>query len=154
VDSVIEFGCGDGHQLSLATYPAYIGLDVAPSAIQMCKRRFANDPGKSFFLYDGSCFADHAGVFGADLVLSLDVIYHLIEDSVYETYMTHLFGAGRRYVVVYATDGTIHDGAAHVLHRPFSSWVRTHCPQWELKSVTAGPDSGDRRADFHVFERA
>src|SRR6202040_327974 len=29
VRSVIEFGCGDGNQLSLAEYPSYIGLDVS-----------------------------------------------------------------------------------------------------------------------------
>ena len=45
VRSVIEFGCGDGHQLSLADYPAYIGLDVSRSAIELCKRRFAGDTG-------------------------------------------------------------------------------------------------------------
>jgi hypothetical protein len=29
VRSVIEFGYGDGHQLSLADYPSYTGLDVS-----------------------------------------------------------------------------------------------------------------------------
>lgn len=33
VRSVIEFGCGDGNQLSLADYPSYIGLDVSRSAL-------------------------------------------------------------------------------------------------------------------------
>src|SRR5580698_5815352 len=52
INSVIEFGCGDGHQLSLADYPSYVGLDVSRSAVKLCKRRFADDPTKSFFLYD------------------------------------------------------------------------------------------------------
>ena len=94
VRSVTEFGCGDGHQLSLADYPRYIGLDVSRAAIALCKRRFADDPTKSFFLYDGSCFVDRAGLFTSDLAISLDVIYHLVEDPVFETYMTHLFAAG------------------------------------------------------------
>src|ERR1700757_3968895 len=51
VGSVIEFGCGDGHQVSLAHYPRYVGLDVSRSAIALCKRRFADDRAKSFFLY-------------------------------------------------------------------------------------------------------
>ena len=37
VESVIEFGCGDGHQLSLAKYPHYVGLDVSRAAIRMCR---------------------------------------------------------------------------------------------------------------------
>ena len=124
VRSVIEFGCGDGHQLSLADYAGYVGLDVSRSAIALCKSRFASDATKSFFLYEGSCFVDVARVLSADLALSLDVIYHLIEDSIYETYMTHLFNAGERYVVVYSTNSTVRDDAPHVKHRCFTSWVR------------------------------
>ena len=90
---MIEFGCGDWNQLSLADYPSYIGLDVSGSPIERCQRRFAADPAKSFFLYDGACFADRAGIFAADLALSLDVIYHLTEDTVLETYLMHLFVA-------------------------------------------------------------
>ena len=91
---MIEFGCGDGNQLSLAEYPSYIGLDVSRTAIGLCQRRFSGDPAKSFFLYDGTCFTDRAGVFAADLALSLDVVYHLTEDAVFETYLRHLFAAG------------------------------------------------------------
>ena len=47
---VIEFGCGDGNQLALAEYPRYIGLDVSRAAIALCKRRFADDLAKSFFV--------------------------------------------------------------------------------------------------------
>jgi hypothetical protein len=110
VRSVIEFGSGDGNQLSLAEYPSYIGLDVSPAAVRLCQRRFADDPAKSFFRYDGTCFVDRAGVFSAELAISLDVIFHLVEDPVFGAYMTHLFGAGQRHVVVYSTNGVISDG--------------------------------------------
>ena len=154
VESVIEFGCGDGHQLSLAEYPLYIGLDVSRAAIQLCKSRFATDQTKSFFLYDGSSFVDRVGVFAADMTISLDVIYHLVEDIIFETYMAQLFSAGRRYVVVYATNDIIRDDAPHVRHRCFTSWVENNCPQWHLAQIADGPDSGPRRADFYVFERS
>lgn len=153
IGSVIEFGCGDGNQLSLAEYPSYIGLDVSRSAIRLCRRRFAGDPAKSFFLYDGACFADHAGLFVADLALSLDVIYHLTEDPVFETYMTHLFAAGRRYVVIYATNREWRGTAPHVRHRRFTAWVEARCPDWRLREVTRGPSSGPVRADFFTYER-
>ena len=151
VQSVIEFGCGDGNQLSLARYPRYVGLDVSRSAIGLCRSRFADDPDKSFFLYDSSCFVDHMGLFKADLVLSLDVIYHLIEDSVFEAYMKHLFDAANRYVIAYSTNGVIRDDAPHVRHRRFASWVDDNRPRWQLKEVTEGPASGSRRADFFAY---
>jgi SAM-dependent methyltransferase len=148
VGSVTEFGCGDGHQLSLAEYPRYVGLDVSRTAIGLCKSRFAADTTKSFFRYDGECFVDRAGLFAADLAISLDVVYHLIEDSVFETYMEHLFGAGRRYVVVYSTDTVMRGTAPHVKHRQFSSWVAANRPQWHLTQTTPGPSV----AHFFVYE--
>lgn len=84
IKSVVEFGCGDGNQLSLADYPSYVGLDVSRSAVESCVRRFVDDPTKSFYLYDGDCFADNAQLFTADLALSLDVVYHLTDDKTFE----------------------------------------------------------------------
>jgi hypothetical protein len=153
VRSVIEFGCGDGHQLSLADYPQYIGLDVSPSAITGCKRQFAEDPTKSFFLYDSSCFIDRFGLFVSELAISLDVVYHLTEDAVFAAYMEHLFAAAAKFVVVYATNTEITDTAPHVRHRRFTRWVDAHSPQWRLTQVVPGPDSGPGRADFFVYER-
>ena len=138
--SVIEFGCGDGNQLALAEYPTYVGLDVSRAAVGLCQRRFANDHTKSFFLYDGACFVDYAGLFSADLAVSLDVIYHLVEDQIFEKYMNDLFAAGRRYVVVYSTNGTVRDDAPHVRHRSFSLWIKTNATQWRLEQVSQGPD--------------
>ena len=73
IKSIIEYGCGDGNQLSLARYPRYTGFDVSPDALAKCCKLFATDKTKSFRLmeeYQGET---------AQLTLSLDVIYHLIE---------------------------------------------------------------------------
>jgi cyclopropane fatty-acyl-phospholipid synthase-like methyltransferase len=154
VHSVIEFGCGDGSQLSLAEYPSYIGLDVSRTAIGLCQRRFDGDPDKSFFLYDGACFTDQAGIFTTDLAISLDVVYHLTEDQVFETYLTHLFAAGQRLVVIYSTNTEIGGTAPHVRHRHFTPWVEANCPGWRLTGVTPGPSKERARADFFVYEHS
>ena len=154
VRSVIEFGCGDGNQLAMAEYPSYVGLDVSRTAIALCQRRFADDPTKSFFLYGGSCFTDRAGIFSADLALSLDVVYHLTEDTAFESYLRHLFAAGRRLVVIYSTNMEICHTAPHVRHRRFTSWVEANCPEWTLAEVTRGPSAEFARADFFVYRRA
>jgi len=154
VKSVLEFGCGDGNQLSLADYPRYVGFDVSRTAIKLCERRFAADPTKSFFLYDGACFTDRAGVFAADLAISLDVIYHLTEDEIFETYLMHLFAAASRFVIIYATNREIPGTAPHVRHRRFTPWVDSHCADWRLLDVTQGPNSsGPGRADFFSYMR-
>jgi SAM-dependent methyltransferase len=154
VRSVIEFGCGDGNQLSLAEYPSYVGLDVSRTAIELCQRRFRDDPAKSFFLYDGSCFTDRTGVFSADLALSLDVLYHLTEDAVFETYLRHLFAAAGKLVVIYSTDMELGGTAPHVRHRRFTPWVAANCPDWSLSAVRRGLSTDPGRADFFRYERS
>src|SRR6185295_15810324 len=56
VASVIEFGCGDGNQLSLAKYPRYLGVDVSAAAVAKCRAMFTGDKTKTF-----ATTADYAG---------------------------------------------------------------------------------------------
>lgn len=142
VQSVLELGCGDGAQLELAQYPSYVGLEVSPTGLRMCISRFAEDISKSFFLYDPTCFVDSQGLFKADLTLSLDVIYHLIEDEMFETHLRHLFSCSKRLVVIYSSDENEVRSAEHVKHRLFSSWVRRELPEWEMLEQLSNPFSG------------
>jgi SAM-dependent methyltransferase len=50
IGSVLEIGCGDGNQVELAHYPAYVGIDVSPSVIAACHQRFIGDPTKRFLV--------------------------------------------------------------------------------------------------------
>src|SRR5262245_1297922 len=87
VRTVLEFGCGDGNQLRLAAYPLYLGLDVSKTAIDRCRERFEGDDTKSFLWYDPARTINIANFLDADLTLSLDVLYHLVEDDVYWRYL-------------------------------------------------------------------
>jgi hypothetical protein len=160
IADVIEFGCGDGNQLSLYEYPRYIGLDVSKTAVGMCRRRFAQDSTKSFYLYDSLAFSDNHGLFRAELSLSIDVIYHLVEDSVFESYMRHLFAAARRHVVIYSSDFQT-PGHLHQRNHAFSAWVRSEEPEWRLEARLANPHGYDPAdaantslADFFIYSRA
>ena len=131
-------------------YPSYVGLDVSNTAVEICQRQFADDPTKSFILYDGFSFPERDGYrLTAEMTLSLDVIFHLVEDSAFEAYMMDLFKAADRYVIVYSTDAVIPDDGPHVRHRNFSLWVAHNFPQWHLSQVVKGPEL----ADFFVYER-
>jgi SAM-dependent methyltransferase len=75
-DSIIEFGCGDGNQLSLLQFQGrYLGFDISESALSICRHRFRTDTSKSFRNLQE--YADEVG----DLALSLDVIFHLVEED-------------------------------------------------------------------------
>jgi SAM-dependent methyltransferase len=154
IESVIELGCGDGQQLELARYPSYLGLDVSAEALRRCRERFRGDPTRRFGLVTEAVHER------ADLSLSLDVVYHLVEDPVFESYMTRLFDAGRRFAIVYSsnTDRQPEGGPAHVRHRRFTAWVEAHQPDFRLARHLPNPHpyrAGEGSfADFFVFARA
>ena len=68
VETVLEYGCGDGNQLKLVNYPSYIGFDISPMAISLCNSAFAEDDTKSF--REMTAYAGET----AQLALSLDVV--------------------------------------------------------------------------------
>lgn len=156
IKTIIEYGCGDGNQLKLAEYPTYTGFDVSPKAITLCRELFTDDTTKIFRL-----MKEYAGE-KAQLTLSLDVIYHLIEDEVFNEYMHRLFDSAEEFVIIYSsnTNENKQDQAAHVKHRKFSEWVGRLKPEWKLRSHISNkyPFTGDTKtgsfADFIIYERA
>jgi cyclopropane fatty-acyl-phospholipid synthase-like methyltransferase len=156
IRTVFELGCGDGAQLELARYPEYVGVDVASGSVKWCSARFANDTTKRFYL--ASAMADILGTF--DLALSLDVIYHLIEDSVFEGYMRSLFARSRRYVAIYSSDYDAATEALHVRHRKFTDWIAQNAHGWRAIGTVANRYPFDPKrphdtsfCDFHFFAR-
>ena len=154
VSTVAEFGCGDGGQLALARYPQYLGLDVSQRAVEMCRQRFADDSTKSFMWYRSGEQSNLASFMTAELTLSLDVIYHLVEDDVYRKYLHDLFSTSRRYVVVYSSDRDGEGRLWHVKHRRFSVDVAQGWPAFSLVRRLENPHSDQSFADFYVFERS
>lgn len=154
IQSVIEFGCGDGNQLTLARYPEYTGYDVSATAVAMCREGFAADSTKAFRVT-----SEYAGE-KAELALSLDVVFHLVEDSVFANYMRRLFDASLRYVIIYSSDtddNERHEGP-HVRHRKFTRWVGDNLQQWKLVQHIPNryPYRGDYTqgsfAEFFIYE--
>jgi hypothetical protein len=135
IDSVIEFGSGDGSQASLFTFPNYTGVDVVPQVVEAARRRFADRPGWSFVTAEGYA----ARPTRHDLAMSLDVIYHLVEDDVFEDYMRRLTAAARRFVLVYASDREAEVDARHVRHRRYSRWMADFAPEFEAEAAWENP---------------
>jgi hypothetical protein len=157
IQSVIEYGCGDGAQLALSDYPRYVGIDVAENSVSACRQRFANDATKSFFLV-GQTPAD-LGRF--DLVISLDVIYHLVEDKIFDAYMRSLFANADRFVVIYSSNKVEPTDSLHVRHRRFTDWIEAHEPRWQKTDYLQNkypwdPERPDDTsfADFYFFKRS
>jgi hypothetical protein len=152
VASIVDFGCGDGNQLRDLRVPRYQGFDVSDAAIARCRERYAGDATKTF-----KPLGEYANE-RADVAMSLDVLYHLVEDDVFEAYLARLFAAAGKWVIVYATnydDGRIVRGR-HVRHRRFTDAAERLAPAFRLIESPPRPQEleGDgERASFFVFER-
>jgi hypothetical protein len=154
IRTVIEFGCGDGSQLKLATYPAYIGVDVSRTILDATRSVFSDDSTK-MFIHSDEVGEPHQ----AELSLSLDVVYHLVEDPVFEGYMKQLFDAATRFVIVYSSNVDRSAESVHVRHRRFTDWIERNRSDFRQAGFVKNPYPEDIRdpdtsfADFYFFER-
>jgi cyclopropane fatty-acyl-phospholipid synthase-like methyltransferase len=156
--TLIEFGCGDGNQLSLLNKVKYTGLDVSSGAIQLCKEKFAKDEWKSFFLYDTNCFEDKQHLFRMDASMSLDVLFHLVEKDIYDRYLEHLFACASKMVIMYAADMDIEQKTEHEVYRKFTRDISQKFPGWKLQKSIKNKypaknyeDQEGSLADFFIY---
>jgi SAM-dependent methyltransferase len=153
IKSVIDLGCGDASQLALLELPTdYTGIDVSPAALERCAARF---PGRRF-----ASPGDLPAIPPAELTLSLDVIYHLVEDEVFAAAMLTLFNRATRFVLIYASNLDAEWPASHVRHRRFTDHVAATQPGWRLLAHLPNPYPYDPTspddtsfADFFIYGR-
>ncbi len=155
IQSVVELGCGDGKQISRIDYPDYLGLDTSSTAVDLCRARFVSDPTREFRAYmSGDEITERA-----ELSLSLDVVYHLLEDTTFDQYMRDLFTIATRLVVVYSSDMEDEAEWPEVRHRTFTKWVGEQAPDWRLRERIPNQypyvhgELDTSWADFFIFER-
>lgn len=141
VRRVIDWGCGDGVVARLIRSRRYIGLDVSETAVALCDAH-VNLPRRHWLHFDGVT----APVLPpGDLALSLDVIFHLVDDELYRRHLELVFGSAP--LVCIHSSNRDEAGQAHVLHRAF------------VPDVPAGWDvlyrpEDERALGFWVFRKA
>lgn len=131
ITRVVELGCGDGNQLMLAKFAEYVGFDVSESALETCRKRFVGRP-YQFNKFSPFKVKEICEEFRPQLAISLDVIYHLVEENVFIEYMNSLFSTGSRYVIIYSSNGNFTDTATHVVNRQFVDWTEANKPEWKM----------------------
>ncbi len=155
IDSVIEFGCGDGNQLKYYKFKKYTGFDVSKTVVSMCKHQFSSDNSKQFY---------HLSEFdkqSADLAMSIDVIFHLLEDNVFQLHLKQLFSASNRYVIIYSSN--MNDDTSgkktHVKHWKFTDWVEKNIKNFSLiehipnKFPYKEGNGNTSFANFYIYEK-
>lgn len=160
VASVIDFGCGDGNQIRDIKFPKYLGFDVSEKIIQNCRVQFKDRKDYQFKIIEA-----YTGE-KADLTLSLDVIFHLVEDQVFQKYMERLFEASKKYIIIYSSNYdqiTLNpfSQSTQVRHRKFTNWINKNANNWNLYEFIENPylkREGDSakshsHSNFYIFTR-
>ena len=157
IESALEFGCGDGNNIQLYNFKRYTGVDVSEKALNICREKYKDDNSKRFIHLDGSLSER------AEVSLSLDVIYHLVEDHIFLDHLDHLFKCSRRFVLIYSSCVNYQPTARHVRHRNFHKHVADRHPEWRLVDIIANKypsrdiavqEDGYSFSDFYLFSRA
>jgi len=152
IASVLDLGCGDGNLLSLLQVPHYVGVDVAPTALAGCMARF---PQHRFLPFSALEAPERM-----ELALSIDVVFHLVEDGAFARYMHALFAHATRFVLIHSSNAEQTWSSPHVRHRRFTDHVADCRPEWRLLAHLPSPypfDPGRPEettfADFFVYGR-
>lgn len=139
IQTVCELGCGDW-LFSLFDVPEYTGYDVSEFVVERNKKQY-----KHKFTTSINELTSY------DLIISMDVILHLIEEDVYQQYMKDLFRLSNKYVIIYSTNWDEILGGVHNKFRKFISDVPEN---FELIEFIDNPHKGEHtQADFFMFRR-
>lgn len=142
IKNVLDLGCGDGNQITELSVEKYSGFDISQCVVDLCRKKYENDSSKQFNVYDNNFKNDQS----YDLCMSIDVIYHIIDDSDFNCYMCNLFNPLNKYILIYSTNyESVLNG--HMRHRKFDSMIPKTSKFIEKIKNKVGYD-----ADFYLYK--
>jgi len=158
IKTAIELGCGDGAQLSLIRYECYTGVDASPYIIEKLKEKYLNDSSKQFY-----CSLTERDKYihkKYDVSISMDAIFHLLEDNVFANYMEDLFSLSNRYVIIYSSNHEEYTRWPEYRHRNFMGYIQQYISGWELEKFipnkypyVIGREEETSASDFYIFKK-
>tara|TARA_R110002074_G_scaffold5504_1_gene27194 strand:- start:273 stop:899 length:627 start_codon:yes stop_codon:yes gene_type:complete len=145
IKNLIDYGVGDGNQLSFLKCENIIGLDVSPTIIDQLKLIYGSDNTKQFYLVNNFNITNKS-----TLVISCEVLFHLINIDIWKKYITNLFAYSNKYIIIFAADYD-KDYGNHCKCRKFTDYIKLNYQNWNLKTTIKKNDSC--LGDFYIFEK-
>lgn len=155
IKTLIDYGVGDGNQLKLIKCDMITGLDVSTTVINKLKNDFKNDTNKQFYLNENFKLINPY-----ELAISCDVLYHLVDITIWKKYLSNLFTYSNKYVIIYASNEN-KDYGIHCLSRNFTQYIHKHFSSWKLIKKIENkfkylPNSDKKNtsiSDFFIYEK-
>ena len=161
IQSVLEFGCGDGNQLTYYRFPRYVGLDVTQEAVDMCSAKFADDPTKSFQYYTPG---EHLTLGSFDMTMAVEVLMHVTRDDDYFQTLQAILDNSLRWVVLIDPLWPVREyqKGSHEKHRQLLQFLED-LDDFEIVEIRIHPSAtlegrkngeiGEMAADFVLLRR-
>ncbi len=157
VNSIVDLGCGDGNQLQQLNLSAsfkYHGVDLSDVALQICRSKFKET---SFLFSNYQDFKENFNLY--EMALSMDVLFHIINEKDLYHYIDVLFSSATRYVIIYSSN-VEYENRFHVRDRKFTPIVEKKIKNWKLIFEEKNPYPYDlnnaeatSRSNFYVYEK-
>ena len=150
IESIFDFGVGDGNQLKYLKLNNvdYHGFDISNMVINNLKIKYDKKNNYHFYLEN-----ELSDLIKCDLTMSNDVLYHLLEDSVFKLYMDKLFELSLDYVLIYSPDYN-KDYNNHVKYREFTPYIKDNHQDFELIKHYPNPlNDSNTNADFYLYRK-
>jgi cyclopropane fatty-acyl-phospholipid synthase-like methyltransferase len=143
IKSLLEYGCGDGNQLAMIDCEKIMAFDISKTALELCKSKVDCETFNKFKDIKET----------PELILSLDVIYHLVNDVDYNVYMSNLIGKGAKYLIIYSVNEEMDNMAAHVKPRIFTNLINNYTLiKKEINPFKSLNHKVGSFSDFYIYE--
>lgn len=150
IQTVVEFGCGDGNNLKFMNYPNYIGLDVSATTVKRCQQLFSEDLTKSFDIYHP--LHQSPKELKADLVVCLDVLYHVVAEKDFVKTLDDIFQTAQKLVILYTSVSEFdYKTDIHVKHRHIYAYIEKYS-DFEILQFIAQRYPELSSADFIILK--
>lgn len=160
--SVVEFGCGDGAQLSDYKFSSYLGLDISPKAVDLCRSKFESDKSKNF-----SVITPHAShkIKKADLVICIEVLMHVTNEEDFIWTLSRIFESAADFVIILNPLGgpDVKRRSIHEEPRNLFLYLIPYLKDFSIEQIIVHPSVsieerragiiGDMSSDFVVMRR-
>lgn len=113
----------------------WVGLDIAEDAVAHCRKHFPNGEFRTLDLTSDRWRAETFPESGFDLVTAIDVLYHLVDDGMFETALRNLASRIRPGGALLVSDVFVprdRQIAPHVKRRSLETYQRVLGPEMEL----------------------
>ncbi len=159
VTSLIDWGFGDGALASRIQVQDYLGIEISEDLVNRMLTSPATEINNHKYILSGQYTGNVR-----ELALSIDVIYHLTEDSTYHSYMANLFSSSSKYVLIYSSglyDTKDLPSAIHVRHRDLHRYHTANLQtEFSIEGIFKNPFPYNKRqpentsfADFILLKR-